>query len=360
MALAAGGCAQSASTGDTGFPDGGIDAASDAAAPPPSDAGVSDVGMFSNDGGGEAGPVSTNYFILVSQTPAGSAPQSTWGGISRYDVPADHMPANMATAIPAADVADPIGLAFRQTSAEVFVGNRRGMTTGSISRFFYDAKTKTFTKNGSDLLMTDTAGAVMQLAFSPDEKELFVARDGSAITRMSLDAKGNLSASGAITSGLGRMIGVAVSKDGQRLYATQQYSAKIWQFDLPAGTEHTPEFDVPGAQRPHLMVMDRQHALLYVCDIQASVVFVLAVDANDDLSLQQTIPATNAISTAISPDFQELFVTSHNSTPPDVINRFEADGGGWGSEGPAAAISTTTSLGGTLVFAASAVPMPPQ
>jgi DNA-binding beta-propeller fold protein YncE len=302
---------------------------------------------------------SPKFFILVTETPAGSAPQNTWGGVLRYDVPDDLQPATKGTAIPASDVADPIGLAFRQTSAEVFVGNRRGMTTGSISRFLYTASSQTFAKNGADLAMNDTAGAVMQLAFSKDELELYVARDGNQITRFKLDTNGNLSPNGAIAN-LGAMIGVAVSPDGTRLYASQQFSSTIREFALPSGNELT-GFAIPGAQRPHLMVMDSTNSHLYVSDIASNQVYDLALDGGDDLSLAQTLSATNPISVALSPDRQELFSTSHNFSPPDVIERFKLDGSKqWASEGSNATISTTTALGGTLVFLASSVPTIPK
>ncbi len=325
-------------------------------AAPPADAGA-DVVSFLDAAPPDAGPPSPRFFILVTETPAGAAPANTWGGVLRYDVPDDLQPATKATAIPKTDVADPIGLAFRQTSAEVFVGNRRGMTTGSISRFLYDAKTESFTSNG-ETLMNDAAGAVMQLAFSHDEKELFVARDGNEITRFTLDSQGKMTKSGAIT-GLGNMIGVAVSKDGKRLYATQQFSGTIREFALPGGNELS-GFPVAGASRPHLMVMDQKSGTLYVSDIQSNKVFALALDSNDDLSLKQTMSGTNPISVALSPDGKELFSTSHNFSPPDVIQRFQVDQSSqWAYEGDNATIDTTTALGGTLVFSASAVPTPP-
>jgi hypothetical protein len=302
---------------------------------------------------------SPKFFILVTGTPAGSAPQNTWQGVLRYDIDDDFLPAKQGTAIPATDVADPIGLAFRQTTAEVFVGNRRGMTTGSVSRFLYTAASETFAKNGADLAMNDSAGAVMQLAFSKDELELFVARDGGQITRFKLDSQGNTSPNGAIT-GLGAMIGVAVSPDGTRLYASQQFSSTIREFSLPSGTE-LPGFTIPNAQRPHLMVMDSLSKRLYVSDISSNFVYALDIDSKDDLSLAQSITATNPISVALSPDRQELFATSHNFTPPDVIDRFKLDTKPqWITEGSNTGISTTTALGGTLVFLASSIPTLPK
>ena len=315
------------------------------------------------DGGGFDAAPSPRFFILVTETPAGSVPSSAWGGILRYDVADDFKPATEAkgsdggTWVDRAFVADPVGLAFRQTTAEVFVGNRRGNTDGSITRFAYSKQTESLTKKG-DLATADGAGAVMQIAFSHDETELFAARGTGEITRFKFDVSGNLVPNGKL-SGLGSMIGVAVSNDGKRLYATQQYGTTIREFQLPSGAE-VPGFAVLGASRPHLMVMDPKNNRLYVSDIQANKIFVLAVDANDDLSLKQSITATNPISVALSPTGAELFSTSHNFSPPDVIERFQMDkSGNWVTQGPQATISTATALGGTLVFLAAEVPHPP-
>ena len=356
-------------SGPLGFQDAGQDSAvEDAAAidaPTTDDAADAGCGFCGIDGSVDAAP-SPKFFILVTETPAGSPSQSSWGGVLRYDVADDLQPAQLAgTVIDASQVADPIGLAFRQTSAEVFVGNRGGDTyLGSVSRFLYDAKTETFTPNGT-VAMNDGLGNVMQVAFSRDETELFAARgytnggSGNEITRFKFDTNGNMAPNGAIT-GLGSMIGVAVSKDGNRLYATQQFSSTIREFSLPSGTE-VQGFAISGASRPHLMVMDKDDSRLYVSDIQSNDIYVLDVDVNDDLTLDQTVGATNPISVALSPDHKELFSTSHNFTPPDVIERYDLDNQNhWITEGTTATIDSTTALGGTLVFRASSVPSPPN
>ncbi len=327
-------------------------------APQAVDTGVS----FGDSAYPDAGPPASKFFILVTETPAGSPQPSQWSGILRYDVPDDFMAATQSTAIAAADVADPVGLAFRATTAEVFVGNRRGNTTGSISRFLYYAATESFVKNGPELMMNDSAGGVVQIAFSPDDLELFVARDGNEITRFKFDSSGNMTSNGSIPN-LGTMIGVAVSPDGTRLYATEQFSATIREFALPSGTEISGGFTISGATRPHLMVMDPVSSHLYVSDVQSDEIYDLALDGSNDLTVAQTIAATNPISVALSPDRTELFSTSHNGNPPDVIERFKVDGAidsgasQWVSEGPSATINTTTALGGTLVFLASSIPI---
>ncbi len=359
------------STGN-GFSDGGGSDGNVPEAGPldasPMDA-ASDVCAFCGvDAQADAAP-SPKFFILVTETPAGSPIQSAWGGLIRFDIADDFLPAQQVpdggAFVPASQVADPVGLAFRQTSAEVFVGNRGGSTyNGSISRFLYDAQAQTLTPNGT-LALNDGKGNVMQLAFSKDELELFAARgynsgtQANEITRFKFDSQGNATPNGAIT-GLSSMIGVAVSKDGLRLYATEQFSATIREFQLPSGTE-VPGYTINGASRPHLMVMDTQNNRLYVSDIQSNDIFVLGVDGNDDLSLAQTLSATNPISVALSPDRKELFSTSHNFSPPDVIERFQLDNTNkWVSEGTTTTINTATALGGTLVFLASSVPTPPN
>lgn len=335
--------------------DGGSSEASTDAAP------EDEFTLPTTDASFDAAP-SPRFFILVTETPAGSAPMVDWGGILRFDVADDFQPAietkgaDGGTWVDKSLVADPIGLAFRQTSAEVFAGNRRGNADGSITRFTYSKNTQSLTKTG-DVATGDGAGAVMQIAFSHDEMELYGARGGGEITRFKFDVNGNMSPNGKI-GGLGSMVGVAVSSDGKRLYATQQFSSTIREFQLPSGTE-VPGFAVQGASRPHLMVMDPKNNRLYVSDIQSNKIFVLAVDANDDLSLKQSVDATNPISVALSPTGNELFSTSHNFSPPDVIERYRQDGGSWVTEGSQATISTATALGGTLVFLASEVPHPP-
>lgn len=318
--------------------------------------------VFGDAGVSDSAP-SPRFFILVTETPAGSPPMSSWGGILRYDIADDAKPAvakNGAEGGPWVDrslVADPIALAFRQTTAEVFVGNRRANTDGSITRFTY-AKTTESLSPTSTTAMSDGAGGVNGLAFSHDETELFAARQIGQISRFKFDSNGIMSPNGAIT-GLGSMLGVAVSKNGKRLYATQQSSSSVREFELPGGTEIT-GFQIPGATRPHLLVMDPMGKRLYVSDIQSNKIYVLAIDGNDDLSLAQAVQATNPISVAVSPSGKELFSTSHNFSPPDVIERFSLDPSNtWISEGAPSTIATNTALGGTLVFLASESPHVP-
>ncbi len=326
-----------------------------------SDASVDlDTSIVLGDAGVSDSAPSPRFFILVTETPAGSPPMSSWGGILRYDIADDAKPAVVKNGpdggpwIDRSVVADPIGLAFRQTTAEVFVGNRRANTDGSIARFTYAKTTETLSPT-TTIAMSDGAGAVNGLAFSHDETELFAARQISQISRFKFDTNGNMSHNGAIT-GLGSMLGVAVSKDGKRLYATQQWSPTVREFQLPSGSEIT-GFQIPGATRPHHLVMDPTGQRLYVSDIQSNKIYVLAVAGNDDLSLAQAVPATNPISVAVSPSGKELFSTSHNFSPPDFIERFSLDqSNAWVSEGTPSTITTGTALGGTLVFLASERP----
>lgn len=348
------GCASRAQIGfesaDTPEVDAGAEV--DAIAPPPPP------GLFSDAGTPEAGAQSKKFFILVTETPAGSPPLSDWGGILKFDVADDFAPAVQGVAIPKGQVHDPLGLAFRNTSAEVFVGNRHGNnaadgTAGSISRFSYSAKTETFTFNGE--ITGAGMGAISQIAFNPKEDELFAANccnGGVGISRFSFDAQGNATANGSIDTGAEpRILGVMVAPSGKRLYATSVFSGVVRQFELPSGNELA-GFTIPGATRLHLMSLF--DADLYIGDINGNVYHLSINKATDDLTLVDTIPADAPISVALSPSGLEMFATAHQFGSASIIDRFKA-GSSWS---PTTKVPTPMSLGGTLVFSAAAVPTP--
>jgi hypothetical protein len=98
--------------------------------------------------------------------------------------------------------------------------------------------------------------------------------------------------------------------------------------------------------------MTLRGADLYLGDVDVGV-FHLKLDGNDDLSLVETIPADNPLSVALNPDGLEMFATGHQFGTTSVIDRFQLAGGAWA---PTSKVMTPTSNGGTLVFAAAAVP----
>ncbi len=322
---------------------------------------MQDGDLFPDGTAFDSGPPSSKFFVLVTETAAGSNGVDAWGGILRYDIASDGAQAMEAIAIDKALVHDPIGLAFRTKSAEVFVGNRHGNiaadgVVGSITRFLYKAKDQSFTPNGE--ITGNNMGAVHQIALSPAEDALFAATytGGDAITRFQIDSMGQVLPGGTLLKA-GSMLGISVAPDGKRLYATQDVSQGgnvIRQFELPSGSE-LPALTVPNAQRMHLMVLAGTE--LYVSDIAANVVYRFFIGANDDLNLVENVPADAPISVALSPDGLELFTTAHQYGATAIIDRFsQGDAGTWV---PTTTITTPFSLGGTLVFSAAAVPTQP-
>jgi hypothetical protein len=324
---------------------------------------------FGDSGSPDAAP-NTSFFILVTQTPGGSPVQADWGGVLRYNIASDNAPAKQVTAIDKTLVHDPLGLAFCNKSAEVFVGNRWGNAPpsggGSISRFLYDASNQTFKPNGD--ITGNGLGAVGQVVFSPTEDELYAANvtqgSGGSISEFKVDAKGNVTPDTVLTITSSTTIGLAVAPDGKRLYVS---SGSPWgggnvirQFALPSGTEVTPSVTVPSADRLHLMM--RTGSDLYVSDPRsgqgATAVYHFQIASNDDLTLVDTILATDPISVTLSPDGQEMFAVAHQVGDGGSIDRFMATAdGGWGFTSK---IVPPGSLGGTLTFLVTATPTIPH
>lgn len=304
---------------------------------------------------------STKFFVLVTQTPAGSPPVAEWGGIYRYDVADTNVPAVMGSAIDKADVHDPLGLAFRKKSAELFVGNRHGNNAGdgvpgSISRFDYFAATETFVAKPQSEITGNGMGAISQIAFSPKEDELFAANccnGGNGISRFLIDDQGVVTPNGSIPNTTS-INGLAVSPDGKRLYAVHGGGLPanhIRQFELPGGTELA-TVPIPGASGLHHMTIYGNE--LFIGDVYAPGVFHYNIDANDDLKLVELISASAPISAALSPDGRELFATGHKFGTTSIIDRFLYSGMSWMKTMD---IMTPASNGGTVVFEAAAIPI---
>ena len=313
---------------------------------------------FCTDGATPEASTPQGYFLVVTETPAGSPAVSDWGGVLRYTIPADFASSTQGIAIAAdAGVHDPIGLVFRYASQELLVGNRHGNDSGdgvagSVSRFKYDAQAQTFSYEGE---ITDPSlHCNHQPALDPSESELYVSNycDPGGISEFALAADGTPTYTGLLGSGTG-FLGVAVAPDGKRLYATERSpdpSNVIRQFALPAGTD-LGSFSVTGASRLHFMSIYGQD--LYVGDVDTSV-YRLRIDGNDDLSLVDTVGATTPISVALSPSGHELFADGHSFNSTSLIDRFMlVDGGAWSDESNP--ISTPSSLGGVHVFPISGI-----
>ncbi len=264
---------------------------------------------------------STAFFVMVAQTPPYSPPMSEWKGVTRFDVPDDGAPATEGTGIDKAAVADPAGLAFRVESAELFVGNRHGNTgadgtKGSISRFLYDAKTRSFSANGK--ILGNGLNAIHQIIFSPTSGELFAANLGGGISRFTFDKAGTATPNGLI--GSSSMRGVAVAPDGKRLYATTAGNT-IEQFDLTTGATLATVTVPGGSVGFHFMAVVGKD--LYVPAVYGGVVYRFTIGPTDDLTQKDTTPADAPIAVAFSPSGKEMFVAGHLSA--NVIDRFRYD-----------------------------------
>ena len=298
--------------------------------------------------------VSKAFFVMVAQTPPYSPPVSEWKGVTRFDVVDVGAAATEGTGIDKAAVADPAGLAFRVESAELFVGNRHGNTAadgvaGSISRFLYDAKTRSFTPNGK--ILGNSLSAIHQITFSPKNGELFAANLGGGISRFTFDKSGNAIPNGTI--GTSSMRGVAVAPDGKRLYATTAGN-EIQQFDLGTGTALATVTVAGGSLGFHFMAVVANE--LYVPAVYGGAVYRFTIGASDDLKQKDTTKADDPIAVAFSPDGQEMFVAGHLAA--NVIDRFRYDAA---KDTWVATTKISTPVPGTLlVFSAESRPTVPK
>ena len=289
----------------------------------PSDGGEGGMGGASGAGGSDE---SNAFSLFVTETPAGSPAQTQWGGVLRFSVSNDGAPLVATSGIDKSEVADPDTIAFRQQSSELFIGNRHAGTAadgidGSISRFIYDRVLGTLTPNGT--ITGNGLNDVGQIAFSPTTGEMFAANyyvsgTGVAISRFTFDSLGNATPNG--TLGTGATQGLLISLDGKRLYATSggRTDSTIRQYDL-SGDSTLPAVTISAA--PRLFFMAALKGTLYVPAVDANRVFRLTMDANNDLTLKDSIPADGPVSVTFSPDAQEMFTAGHQSS--DLIDRFQ-------------------------------------
>jgi len=316
LAWLVGACGCSAAGGDSsGVPDAQADGTTDSV-------GDTDPGFSSDVTPLDAdAALSRAFFVMVAQTPPFNVPVADWKGVTRFDLNDNGAPAVEGAGIDKSGVADPAGLAFRVESAELFVGNRHGNTAadgvaGSVSRFLYDAKTKTFAANGK--IVGNGLSGVHQITFNPVNGELFATNLGGGISRFTFDSKGAAIANGTI--GTSSMRGVAVAPDGKRLYATTAGNT-IEQFDLATGAALPTVTLTGGSLGLHFMAVVK--SALYVPAVYAGVVYRFTIGASDDLTEKDTTTAAAPIAVAFSPDGNEMFVAGHLSA--NVIDRFGYD-----------------------------------
>ena len=290
-------------------------------------------------GGGAPTPppapgVSPQFVLYATETPPfpPNANPANWLGVAKFLFAQSGGATVPEVAIDRAQLDDPAGLAFRQSSSEVFVGNRHGNSSvgapGSVDRFNFDAASGALTANGRTF---QTNGPAHQLNFSPSG-ELFVATIGppdfpafpGGVERYTFDTSGNPIQGSTIGLGLSTR-GVIVSPNATRLYVTTATS-DILQFSLPNGAP-LGTVNVPGPDRD-FHYMEIRNGELYVAAITGNAIFRFAIQtANDDAinptPIEQITPAAGVSAVAFSPDGLEMY--GAGLTNSDQLLRFSFD-----------------------------------
>ena len=320
-------------------------------------------GGDSSDGAGQMvdssdGAAPSGFVLLATMSPPGpTIAQNLWSGVLEYAVAADGAPFLAGPGIASSQVADPIGLAVRPGTAEVFVGNRHGNTaadgvSGSISRFIYNPLTGSLTSNGT--ITGNGLNEVSQIVFDPVSGEMFAANfartngvtatGDPAVSRFTFDASGNAVAHG--TLGNQTTQGLALSPDGKALYATSGGLADqtIRSYDLATGNMTTA---ATITDAPRLFYMAVMNGELYLAALDVNKVYRLSIAASDNLTLKDSFGADGPIAIAFSPDGNEMFTSGHLTS--DIIDRFgyNAQADSWM---PTMSVTTPSSLGGIVVI----------
>lgn len=302
-------------------------------APPPPDAAL-DAFEGAHTGGA----------MVVTESPAGNAPISSWGGVLAYRFP---MTGGTETAISGIDkslVRDPVSVVLRPGTNEIFVSNRHGNASadgvaGSLSRFHYDPATQAFTAAGT--ITAPSLIAPHQAAFDPVTGELFVATKDNGVARFTFS--GDTATEGTPIA-IGQTRGVAVAPDGKRLYVTTAGNA-IRQFALPAGTELAP-ITVPVAADFHFVAL--RAGQLYVAGLDIAKVYRYRIEADDSLTeVAQIDTVTNPGAVGFSEDGLEMFVPGHRTTTQIARLRYVSATDTWM---PTTEISVAGSLGGIAIL----------
>lgn len=235
---------------------------------------------------------------------------------------------------------------------ELFVGNRHGNVgggQGSITRLTVDANGNV-AFNG--LITGNSLEAVHGLTFSPTG-ELFAANlSNGTISRFLFDAQGNAIPNGVITTGVGNQEGLVFAPNGE-LFAANYGSILRFLFD-PATGAAIPHgsFAIPGSGRLHGVALSAQGEL-FVADVDTARVFRFLFDSAGNPVSNGTISVPgDPVGVAFS-SVAELFVTRHSS---GGISRFLFDGAG---NAISNGFIATPQMGGPAVFPGPMVPPPP-
>jgi hypothetical protein len=362
--VAAGACQGSASgqhpdggngAADGAAPDGSAgtpDAATDAIMATDASAGTADTANDATTASDATAPdaaadasASAPFALFVTQSPPGpqNGDRATWSGVLQFLVSGDGAPFVPGPGIDKAMLADPVGLAYRAQSHELFVANRHGNDAadgiaGSISRFLYDASTSALTANGT--ITGNGLSGVHQLAFDPATGELFAANVVGGVSRFTFDAAGAAQPNGIIANGTTR--GVAVSPDGKNLYVTTA-SNFIRHFKLPGAVETDP-FNVPSPGGMHFMRFG-QKGDLYAAALENQLIYEFTLSASGELAPRLSVMAASPASVAFSADGREMLTSGHRNSA--LIERFQLIGSTWT---PAGSVDAQASLGDLLVI----------
>lgn len=282
------------------------------------------------------------FELLVTQTPPGSIDitnPANWGGVLQYNIAGT---GGAATAggnnIGSTSLTDPAGLAYSNSLGQLFVGNRHGNSGNTtISRFFH-VQSGPFTANGSFGVAGETG--IHQLAISPTTGELFASSFNGGIQRFT--SIGTTPVAGSVILN-GAIRGVAVSPDGNRLYATTGANV-IRQFDLNTNTELT-SLVVSGASGLHYLRF-RGNNELYAADFDGDQIFRFSV-LSDNLTGAGSFASTDPIGLAFSPDLSEMFVSTHQTSSDIHRYLFNSNTNSWNFTSN---INVGTSLGDIIVI----------
>ncbi|MBL8757045.1 MAG: beta-propeller fold lactonase family protein [Phycisphaerae bacterium] len=296
-----------------------------------------------------------SFQLIVTVSPPGSNTNPAfWQPVKRFEFAAPGADPVALDDIPANQVADPAGAAFR-TERELFIGNRHGnvLGMGSISRFTLSADGQTVTPSGT--ITAPGMIGVHEVALSPTTGELFATTVNNGIFRFTFDDDGNALPNGSFAGGQ-PFRGVAVHPNGRFVYATS-FSSIIRVFRLDGGTGVTelPAIAVPNAINLHYFVVHPNGEHLYVCDIVANRVTRYRMGLAGELQFLGSFASPAAIDAAFSPDAAELFVGNHFG---GGITRYQLDQGT--QEFASTGFISTSSMGGFAIYTPRARPCFPD
>jgi WD40 repeat protein len=304
---------------------------------------------------------STAFFLLATETPGYPAGDgSNWGDVVRFRFDADYQTAVPGVALAKGPtITDPLGLAFRWSSASLFVANRAATNANqaTIVSFPYNAATQTF---GAGTVEVSGYTSFMQLAFDPPETEMFVGTNNDGMRRFKLIKTMWVSQPQPATAP-DEIRGVAVSPSGRRLYASTAANI-IRQWDLLTNTE-LPSYTVKNPNTSlHFMSLcgapitgyttGCSPPQLYVGDAKSGggAIYRFDIDPSDNLTKETVFAAAPTFSSALSPDGLELF---GGESSANTIQRFMPPA--WTLE--TTLIPTNNNIGTILVFPSDAVPV---